>query len=119
MVHESDGKKVTEVLGDDILIRTPNDALQIMMDIAATGSRKIILHQANITPDFFDLKTRLAGEILQKFVNYLIQVAIVGNFTDVKSESLRAFIIESNRGKQICFANDFATAYSFLMTRDI
>lgn len=117
-IHEVNRIKIFEVIGDGVLIHTPSDAVQIMMDIAAQGSRKIILHQKNLAPEFFDLKSRLAGEILQKFVNYSIQVAIVGDFTDVKSESLKAFIIESNRGKQNFFVNDLSTAQSLLLSRN-
>ncbi|HEX7673462.1 MAG TPA: DUF4180 domain-containing protein [Bdellovibrio sp.] len=119
LVHDKDGTKIVEVFGEGIFIRSPQDAVQLMMDIAAEGCRKIILHQENITPEFFDLKSRLAGEILQKFANYSIQLAIVGNFVDVKSESLRAFIIESNRGRHVFFANEFAVAYSLLISRNI
>ena len=41
----------------------------------------MIIHEKNITPEFFDLKNRMAGEILQKFSNYRIRLAIVGDRT--------------------------------------
>lgn len=63
----------------------------------------MILHQKNITPAFFDLKTKLAGEILQKFTQYQMQLVIVGDFEKYQSNSLNDFIYESNKGKQINF----------------
>ncbi|WP_083996437.1 DUF4180 domain-containing protein [Desulfosporosinus acididurans] len=56
-----------------------------------------------IFEDFFDLKTKLAGEILQKFVNYHVRIAIVGDFSGYKSKSLKDFIYESNNGKDVFF----------------
>jgi len=41
------------------------DALDIMANSVYQGSGKIILHERNLTPDFFELKTGIAGDILQ------------------------------------------------------
>ena len=49
------------------------------------------------------MKTRLAGEILQKFINYRMKLAIVGDFSMYSSKSLQEFIYESNKGKAIFF----------------
>jgi hypothetical protein len=59
---------------------------------------------AQLHPDFFDLSTRLAGEVLQKFTNYHVQLGIVGDFSRYPSRSLQDFIRESNRGTQVVFA---------------
>ena len=64
----------------------------------------------SLHPDFFDLKTRFAGEILQKFSNYDVKLAIVGDFSKYSSKSLRDFIYESNKGKLIFFADNLNTA---------
>jgi len=61
------------------------------------------LSQEAICEDFFRLKTGLAGEILQKFVNYRMKIAIVGDFSIYTSKSLKDFIYESNKGKHIFF----------------
>lgn len=60
------------------------------------------------------LKTRLAGEILQKFVNYNIKVAIIGDFTIYTSKSLRDFMYESNKGKDIFFSPSVNDAIEIL-----
>ena len=46
------------------------------------------------------------GEILQKFSNYRMRLAVVGDFAVHVSSSLKAFIAESNRGAQIAFVAD-------------
>ena len=57
---------------------------------------------------FFALRTGVAGEIMQKFVNYRIRLAVVGDISGhlAKSSALRALVHESNRGGQIWFVND-------------
>lgn len=44
---------------------------------ACFGARGFILTEADLAPEFFDLRTRLAGEMFQKFINYKVRVAIV------------------------------------------
>ena len=55
------------------------------------------------TEDFFVLSTRLAGEILQKFINYGGRIAIYGDFSKYTSKPLKDFIYESNKGKDVFF----------------
>jgi len=69
------------------------------------GAGKIILHKMIINPDFFDLKTGFAGEILQKFSNYKVKLAIIGDFSSFTSKSLRDFILESNKHGHINFVS--------------
>ncbi|MCX6732716.1 MAG: DUF4180 domain-containing protein [Candidatus Roizmanbacteria bacterium] len=92
----------TEIITDEILIKTAQDALDIM---ASSPSRHIIVHEYNFGKDFFDLSTRIAGEILQKFTNYQVRLAIVGDYSKFKSKSLQDFIYESNKNGEYLFVN--------------
>ena len=70
------------------------------------GTDGLIISTEQIHPDFFDLKTRLAGEILQKFSTYGYKMIIEGNFNRANmKESLAAFVRESNRIGNIRFVN--------------
>ena len=63
-----------------------------------------------LDPAFFDLSSLVAGEFLQKIVNYRLRIAIVGDiarFTE-SSGALRDFVWESNRGTQVWFVDDEA-----------
>lgn len=102
-VHQHNETAIAEVTSDRILIQTPDDGLQLMVDLYYQGYGEMILHARNITPEFFDLKTGIAGEILQKFTTYRVRLAIVGDFTRYESKSLRDFIFESNKGRQVNF----------------
>ncbi|HWV31423.1 MAG TPA: DUF4180 domain-containing protein [Dyadobacter sp.] len=102
-IHQHNETAIAEVTSDQILIHTPDDGLQLMADLYYQGYGAIILHKHHITPHFFDLKTGIAGEILQKFTTYRVRLAIVGDFAHDESKSLRDFIFESNKGRQVNF----------------
>lgn len=100
-MHAVNGKDIAEIGEAACTIKTPQDMLDVMV---AAPSNKIILHRENLDEAFFDLKSGLAGRILQKASNYSIQLGIVGDFSRYTSKSLRDFIFESNKGNQIVFA---------------
>ena len=90
------------------------DALDIMADASYNGASGVVIHEHQLAPEFFDLKTRLAGEILQKFSNYRMQLAIVGDFTKYKSKSLNDFIFESNKTGHILFVDSLENALELM-----
>ena len=106
---------ITLVSSDEIVIKDASSALDFMMSISyETKSRRIALNKEAIAEPFFDLKTQLAGEILQKFANYRIKFAIIGDFSSYKSNALKDFIFESNKGNNIFFVTDEESAVSKL-----
>lgn len=68
-----------------------------------SGSNRFVISKCCVSPKFFDLSTGLAGDMLQKFVNYQVKLAIVGDFSEYASKSLHDFIRESNCGNHIFF----------------
>ena len=54
-------------------------------------------------PVLTDAQSGLAGEILQKFVNYQVKMAVYGDFSRYTSKPLRDFIYESNQGEHFWF----------------
>src|SRR5690606_33009623 len=94
---------ITEVIAGGIVINSAEDGVDLIGNVYYRGFDKVILYQENVSPDFFDLKTGMAGEILQKFSNYRVRLAIVGDFSGYTSKSLRDFIHESNKGKLVDF----------------
>jgi hypothetical protein len=67
-----------------------------------------------VVEDFFILSSGLAGEILQKFINYGGRIAIFGDYTHYKSKPLHDFIYESNKGKDVYFVSTEAEAIDML-----
>lgn len=103
-INEKENSKVAVIESPDILINEPQDALDLMATIMHLHEcNKIVISESSITKSFFYLKTGIAGEILQKFSNYQMKLAIVGDFSNYNSKSLRDFIFESNKGSQVFF----------------
>lgn len=113
-VHDINNSQIAEIISGEIFIQNEQDGLDFMGNIYYQGFEKLIIYKHNITNDFFDLKNGMAGEILQKFSNYRIRLAIVGDFSEFDSKSLKDFIYESNQGKQINFLDSVSEALNKL-----
>lgn len=104
----------TRISGDIAIVnsKTPliTDAQSALDLIASVGFEhnlhKIAIYKAAISEDFFRLSTGLAGEIVQKFVNYNFRVAIIGDFSHCASKALHDYIYECNRGSHLNFVSD-------------
>ncbi len=114
-IHQINDQQIAEVVSETTVVATTEDGLDLLGNLYFQGFDKVILHEKNITPDFFDLKTGIAGEILQKFSNYRVRLAIVGDFSAYSSQSIRDFIFESNRRGQINFVGTKEEAVERLM----
>ena len=84
--------------------------VQSAMDLALsvkyeTGEEKIVIEKTAVCEDFFILSTGMAGEILQKFINYHIKMAIYGDYSVYTSKPLKDFIYESNKGNDFFFVS--------------
>jgi hypothetical protein len=105
-IAETEGHPFAELVADGVVIETARDGLDLIGNASYQGVDHLLLYAESLAPDFFDLGTGLAGEILQKAANYRVRLTIVGAFDRVESESLRAFIVEANRGRQVAFVAD-------------
>jgi hypothetical protein len=103
--YDLHGVRVFECAPGGPVLRNDQDAIAVIGEAMAHRARLIVIPAARLAPDFFRLQTRLAGEMLQKFVNYRLRLAIIGDLSGLASNStaLRAFIDESNRGDAIWF----------------
>ncbi|MEW9699513.1 DUF4180 domain-containing protein [Paenibacillus sp. SI8] len=114
-IDQEGSSKVALIDSSEVLISDVQEALDLMSSVRYNEQcDKVIIHKANITEAFFDLSTRLAGEILQKYTNYQLKIAIVGDFDVYASKSLKDFIYECNKGKQVFFLKDEQAALQAL-----
>jgi hypothetical protein len=104
-IIDVNGTIIAELISDEIVITEPQDALDIMAESGYMGADKLIFHEKSLTPAFFDLKSRLAGEILQKFSNYRVQLAVVSDPAKFISKSLQDFVRESNKMGRVFFVS--------------
>lgn len=110
LLQHHPGTTIAFVTSPGVVLREVGDALDILGNAGYQGATHVILRQEQLTPVFFDLKTGLAGDVLQKFSNYQMPLAIVGDFAPYSSTSLRAFISESNKGGRVLFVDSEAAA---------
>lgn len=75
-----------------------------------TNCRKLVLDKKAICEEFFRLSSKIAGEVLQKFINFHIQLAIIGDFSRYTSKPLHDFIYECNNGKDFFFVDNLEQA---------
>ena len=108
--HSINNTKIAEIISDELLLKTTEDGLDLLGDLYYQGFDKIIIHEKNITPHFFDLKSKIAGDILQKFAQYRMPLVIIGVFSKFESKSLDDFIYESNKGRHVNFLASVAEA---------
>lgn len=113
--HKAGDVKIAEIISATLVIKNAEDGLDILGNARYQDFDRVILHEKDITPEFFELRSGLAGEILQKFSTYRMRLAIAGDFTAyAESKSLRDFMFESNKRKQINFVKTVEEAIAAL-----
>ena len=97
-------ENVAVITGKEALVTDVQSALDIMFNAKyETGCERIAIEKSALCEAFFVLRSGLAGEVLQKFINYHMKLAIFGDFSHYTSKPLRDFIYESNNGRDIFF----------------
>lgn len=102
-LYHNNSSPIAEYRPDAPLLNSPQDILDFMALSLQDNVQAHIISASSLCPDFFTLSSGLAGEILQKYSNYGLRLAIVGDWSQLKSRSLRDFITECNRGRQVFF----------------
>lgn len=89
-------------------VRDGAAALDLIGEALGTGAELVVLPVERLTDEFFTLSTGVAGEIAQKFVNYRLRLAVLGDISRhlAASGALRDFVRECNRGRQLWFLAD-------------
>jgi hypothetical protein len=93
---------------DGPLLSTGADALGLIYGDGVGDAEWIAVPTARLDPEFFVLSSGVAGEFVQKFANYKLRLAVVGDISGPleRSDALRDFVRESNRGRQVWFVFD-------------
>jgi len=98
---------IAVIQSDEIIITDTQSALDLMATVRyEAGCDSIAIYKTAVSEKFFDLSSGIAGDILQKFVNYRVKLAIIGDYSVYTSNSLKDFIRESNKGSHIFFVEN-------------
>lgn len=70
-------RRIAEIYSNHSVITDTNSATDRVISVLfAKSINRVAINKAALGEDFFDLSTCLAGEVLQKFVNYNIKFAV-------------------------------------------
>ncbi|ULT23178.1 DUF4180 domain-containing protein [Sphingobacterium sp. E70] len=82
-VIQVNDRNIAEVKDTAILINNLDDGLQIMVDCGAQEAYKAILYQENISADFFELKTKLAGKFFKNIRSTILTLLLLVTFPSI------------------------------------
>ncbi|HET6652352.1 MAG TPA: DUF4180 domain-containing protein [Nocardioides sp.] len=99
------------LVADTTPLHTLTDVVDLVGNASYQGVAWVAVPADLLPADFFRLRTGFAGEVMQKFVNYRVGLAVVGDISAHTQEStaLADLVRESNAGTQIWFLPDLAT----------
>lgn len=115
-LHDMHGHRVLEWQTEDN--RAPR-VLDVIGDASAHNADRVAMYANALPPDFFNLRSGIAGEWTQKFVNYGCRLAIIGDVSQAISQSAAFgdFVREANRGEQLWFLADMSALAERLARR--
>jgi hypothetical protein len=107
-IVEVHGQRVYECPAEGPRIARAQDAVNLIAAARSAGATITTVPIKRLAPEFFQLKTCVAGEIVQKFVTYGLTVAILGDMRDLVkgSKALHDFVYESNQRGTVWFLQD-------------
>lgn len=103
---KDDRTDIAVISSDEKVIVDVQTALDLAMTVKyETGAAAIVISKSAVCDDFFVLSSGMAGEILQKFINYHVRLAVYGDYSQYTSKPLKDFIYESNHGNDFFFVS--------------
>ncbi len=101
------GRCIAVVNSEECVVKDAASALDFAMGMKyGTGCTGLAVNKGAVAEEFFVLSNGIAGEIMQKFVNYGIRFAIYGDFSKYTSKPLKDLMYECNMGKDFYFQLD-------------
>jgi len=96
------------------MIKETGDFLDLIGNAAYRKASGVLIHSAHLPEDFFELKSGLAGEFLQKLSNYAVRAAIVLDDSHLERLRFREMVQEANKGGNIAYFTDVSSAGEWL-----
>ncbi|MGG6313672.1 DUF4180 domain-containing protein [Paenibacillus macerans] len=98
-IVEKNDHKIIVVASAEPPIGGGQDAIQLVEASIEHGTGLLVLHAEALSEDFFKLRTGVAGDILQKFVNFSLQAAVVVSSQSLIKGKMKELLAESKQGK--------------------
>ena len=114
-VIEKNNKKYIQYASSDSILRTESDALNIIGACYEKDIWLLIIHEEALSEDFYNLRTGLAGAVLQKFMNYQIKAAVIIKNKEKISGRFREMALEANKGNDFRVYDNLVDAEAWLL----
>jgi len=95
-----------DLVGSDFNIKREGEVLDLMGMCYSYQCNLILLDHVNLSDDFFDLRTGLAGSAMQKFANYQVRVAVLLPTNAHHNDRFKELMYEMNGSNMIRFYDD-------------
>ncbi|MDF2926173.1 MAG: hypothetical protein K0R57_5087 [Paenibacillaceae bacterium] len=114
-VIEANGRHYMECASAVAPVQTEQDALDLIGTCMGNDVNLLLLHDEVLSDDFFQLRTGLAGNMVQKFINYRIKLAVVAGDTQRMKGKFKEFLAETNKGGSFRIFNSRDEAVEWLL----
>src|SRR5215467_9764822 len=106
--YEIDGPRLLELDGAGTRLTSARDAIQLISAAAQKQASLLVIPKTLRSEEFFDLRTGIAAQIIQKFAAYGLRACTVGDRSRHVDAScaLRDFSFESTRANQVWFLKE-------------
>ncbi|TKD12399.1 DUF4180 domain-containing protein [Polyangium fumosum] len=100
VIVDEGGVTVVEGQPDQAFLTSARDVDRVIEACFGSSAGCVLLYASNLPAAFFDLSSRVAGDILQKLRNYRIRLAVVCPPGSVSHSSrFGEMVTEENRGE--------------------
>lgn len=114
-IMDSGHGRYMEILAAAKPLSTENDAIELISLCLEHNTTALLIHSAALSEDFFRLKTRVAGNMIQKFINYGIKAAILVPREALRQERFKELALEINKGHHIRLTDHQEDAATWLI----
>jgi len=112
---EKDKYKYIEYASAEMTLNSEGDALDIIAACFESNTNLVLLHSEILSENFFNLRTGLAGMVLQKFINYQVKVAVIIKNEENFNDRFREMVLEANKGNNFRFFKTIIEAEPWLL----
>lgn len=97
-IREIENKKYIELISTADPLSTENSALELIALCWEHDAHLLMVHYSALSEDFFKLKSKVAGNIIQKFINYNIKTVAVIPVEIMEKGRFKEMALETNKG---------------------
>jgi hypothetical protein len=105
---EANGYRMLALPVSGPMLSNVRDLTDLVGEALSQRATVVVVPVERLDPAFFQLRSGLAGEFVQKIVNYRLKLGVIGDVSDHSAASVawRDFVREANRGRSVFFLPD-------------